>query len=262
VRCNGFVRLDGMLDLAGRLGAEQLATGHYARVEPRPGEAGGGALLRVAVDAAKDQSYMLAGLAPRSVARLRFPLGGLEKAQVRALAAEAGLAVANKRDSQDLCFLAGTGRGRFLARHGGLRERPGAIVDRAGHVLGRHRGHHNFTVGQRRGLGLGGQGVGGLHVLATDALANTVTVGVHEQLRQSTVSVRDLVLHRPGADVESVKLRYRSRPVACELPGELAAGRHGRAEIHLREAVYGAAPGQLACLMAGETIVGHATITR
>ena len=123
VRCNGEVRLDAMLDFADRLGAADLATGHYARHAP-------GGLLRVAADPAKDQSYMLAALAPASVARMRFPLGELTKPEVRELARAAGMPVADKRDSQDLCFLAGTGKSAFLARHGGLRERPGAIVDR------------------------------------------------------------------------------------------------------------------------------------
>ncbi|HEY2202341.1 MAG TPA: iron-sulfur cluster assembly scaffold protein, partial [Solirubrobacteraceae bacterium] len=121
VRCNGNVRLDAMLELARRLGAETLATGHYARVI----EGQGGPLLRVADDPGKDQSYVLAALAPESLARLRFPLGEMRKPQVRELAEAAGLAVANRRDSQDLCFLAGTRQGAFLQRHGGLGKRPG-----------------------------------------------------------------------------------------------------------------------------------------
>ena len=125
VRCNGDVRLDAMLAFGDRLGAAELATGHYARVT-------GDGLLRAAADPAKDQSYMLAALAPASLARLRFPLGELRKPQVREIARAAGLPVADKRESQDLCFLAGTGKSAFLARHGGVRERPGAVVDRAG----------------------------------------------------------------------------------------------------------------------------------
>jgi len=150
VRCNGNVRLDAMLAFADRLGAADLATGHYARVTSD-------GLLRTAVDPAKDQSYMLAALAPASLTRMRFPLGELHKPQVRELAREAGLPVADKRESQDLCFLAGTGKSAFLARHGGIRERPGAIVDRAGRALGRHRGQHLFTIGQRKGLGVAGR---------------------------------------------------------------------------------------------------------
>jgi tRNA-specific 2-thiouridylase len=255
VRCNGSVRLDAMLDLATRLGAPSLATGHYARVEP-----GSPPLLRAAADQAKDQTYMLAALAPESLRRMRFPLGDLRKPQVRELAARAGLDVARKPDSQDLCFLAGTGRAAFLARHGGLRERDGAIVDRRGTALGRHRGHHEYTVGQRRGLG--GGAAEPLYVLATDAPTNTVTVGRRAELETRAVALRDAVLHRPGAEVDRVKLRYRALPLACRVAGDPGAGRHPRLELELREPVLGAAPGQLACLMTGELVVGHATIAR
>ena len=142
-------------------------TGHYART--RDG------LLRVAADAQKDQSYMLAALAPAALSRIRFPLGELHKPSVRELARRAGLPVAEKPDSQDLCFLAGTRREAFLARHGALGERPGPLVDSSGRSLGVHRGAHRYTVGQRRGLGIGGGTP--LYVLATDPDARSVTVG-------------------------------------------------------------------------------------
>ena len=249
VRCNGEVRLDAMLGFAAALGAAELATGHYARVTPD-------GLLRCAADPAKDQSYMLAALAPASLARMRFPLGGLTKPQVRARARAAGLPVADRRESQDLCFLAGTGKRAFLARHGGPRDRPGAVVDTAGRELGRHAGQHLFTVGQRKGLGLGTHEP--RFVLARDAAANTVTVGTREQLRTSAVAVRDAVLHRPGAEVDRVKLRYRSRPLACRVVGEAEEG--GRLALALSEPADSAAPGQLACLMRGDAIVGHGVI--
>src|SRR3954471_24388541 len=191
IRCNGSVRLDAMLDFADRVGAERLATGHYARLTDD-------GLLRCAADPAKDQAYMLAALPADSLRRMRFPLRALAKPAVRALAEEAGLPVAQRPDSQDLCFLAGTGRREFLARRGGLRESPGRLVDRAGRTLGRHRGHTEYTVGQRRGLGRV-RAVGGgepLYVLATDAAANTVTVGPREALATREVAVRDVRLHR------------------------------------------------------------------
>src|SRR5581483_5268253 len=152
VGCNGHVRLDAMLDLAGRLGCACLATGHYARTAET--DDARGPLLRAAADPAKDQTYMLAALSPASLARLRFPLGELTKPEVRAIAAQAGLPAASKVDSQDLCFMAGTNRARFLARHGGIGEAPGSIVDTSGNVLGHHNGQHRFTVGQRRGIGI------------------------------------------------------------------------------------------------------------
>ncbi len=245
VRCNGAVRLDAMLELADRLGAPALVTGHYARV--RDG------LLRVAADPHKDQSYSLAALHPDSLARLRFPLGELCKGEVRDLAQRHGLPVATKPDSQDLCFLAGTGHEAFLARHGGLGEREGALLDAGGHTLGRHHGVHHFTVGQRRGLGIGGGTP--LYVIATDVDANTVTVGPREALATTTVALRDAVLHR--ASFDRVRLRYRQRPLRC-------APRRGTHDstlaLELDEPAYGVAPGQLACLMDGDLVVGHATI--
>ena len=165
---------------------------------------------------------------------------------MRALARDAGLDVAGKPDSQDLCFLAGTGRANFLARHGGMRRRPGDIVDRAGAVVGRHDGHHGFTVGQRRGLHV--QAEQPLYVLATDARANTVTVGARYELSTSTVRIRGLRLH---GEPDAVRLRYRSPAVGCRLDGN---------RIHLDEPFDGAAPGQTAVFLAGDAIVGCATI--
>jgi tRNA-specific 2-thiouridylase len=250
VGCNGHVRLDALLEVADRLGCDALATGHYARVT--------GGLLRVAADPAKDQTYMLAALAPESLARMRFPLGELTKPQVRELAAAAGLPVASKADSQDLCFLAGTDRARFLARHGNLGDRPGEIVDSAGRVLGEHRGQHRFTVGQRRGLGVHN----GEPLYVLDKQGDRVVVGPKAALRTTQVALRGARLHRDGASVDRVKLRYRSKPLAARVLGDPPAGRHPRLALDLSDPADGAAPGQLACLMDGELIVGWGTIAR
>ncbi len=252
VGCNGHVRLDAMLEFADRLGCQTLATGHYARVED--------GLLKVAADPAKDQTYMLAALAPESLERMRFPLGEYEKPQVREIAADAGLPVASKVDSQDLCFLAGTTRARFLQRHGATAPRPGPVVDSDGRTLGEHTGHELFTVGQRRGLGVYSSEP--LYVLDKDAEANRVLIGPREQLMTSRVRVRGARLHREGARVDRVKLRYRSKPLAARLTDSPAAGRHRELTLELDEPVAGAAPGQLACLMDGDLIIGWATITR
>jgi tRNA-specific 2-thiouridylase len=258
VGCNGHVRLDAMLALAERLGCDGLATGHYARIAEVDDDRG--PLLRVAVDAAKDQTYMLAALAPRSLARMRFPLGELRKPQVREIAAAAGLAVAAKADSQDLCFLAGTDRARFLERHGRLGDRPGTIVDRDGAVLGRHLGQHRFTVGQRRGIGVDRGGP--LYVLDKDATSGRVTVGPQSELCTSQVAIRSARLHRTGSRVSHVKLRSHSPPLQARLLGDPIAGRHRTLAIELDDSVDGAAPGQLACLMDGDLVVGWGTIAR
>jgi tRNA-uridine 2-sulfurtransferase len=259
VGCNGQVRLDAMLDVASRLGCTQLATGHYARIaEPDHPD---GPLLRAAVDPAKDQTYMLAALAPASLARMRFPLGALTKPEVRRIAADAGLPVAAKVDSQDLCFLAGTDRARFLARHGGLGDNPGPVVGPDGTIIGRHLGQHRFTVGQRRGLGVAAPGEP-LYVVDKDATTGEVRVGPRSALQTTSVSIRAARLMRPGARVDRVKLRYRSRSLPCRVSGDSRPGTHARLAIELAEPVDGAAPGQLACLMDGDLVVGWGTITR
>jgi tRNA-uridine 2-sulfurtransferase len=269
VRCNGNVRLDAMLELARRLGAHTLTTGHYARVVevPRPVDTSRlehpasdvpVPLLRTATDLGKDQSYVLAALAPESLARLRFPLGGMRKAEVRELASAAGLAVAKKRDSQDLCFLAGTRQGTFLERHGGLGSRPGKIVDRGGNVLGEHGGAHRFTVGQRHGLGIGGREP--LYVLGTDTAKNTVTVGPRSELLCAGMRVREVMLHRAGGCVDGVKVRSHGRRFPCRLAGEADAGAHAQLNIELEEPAERTAPGQFACLYAGDVIVGYGTV--
>jgi tRNA-uridine 2-sulfurtransferase len=256
VGCNGHVRLDAMLALADRLGCAALATGHYARTAERDDERG--PLLRAAVDLAKDQTYMLAALSPRSLARMRFPLGDLRKPQVRQIAAGAGLPVAAKADSQDLCFLAGTSRARFLERHGGIDDRAGEIVGSDGTVVGSHLGQHRFTVGQRRGIGI--QSAEPLYVLHKDGESGRVTVGSRGELRAERVEIRAARLHRAGARVDSVKLRYRQRPLRARLVGDADAGRHRSLAIELQDPADGAAPGQLACLMDGELVVGWGTI--
>jgi tRNA-uridine 2-sulfurtransferase len=251
--CNGEVRIAAMIDLAERLGATHLITGHYARIV----DDGSGPLLAAAADEAKDQSYMLAALPPALLDRVRFPLVELSKPEVREIAARHDLAVAQKPESQDLCFLAGTGKSKFLARHGGLRERPGAVIDGAGEPIGSHPGHHNFTVGQRRGIGVSAPEA--LYVVATDAADNTVTVGVREDAEARQVRLRDAILHRSGEQVDAVRLRYHSATVPARLPAA-GAGSHPELDVALGAAFFGASPGQTAVLLAGEAIVGHGTI--
>ncbi|HEX6688811.1 MAG TPA: tRNA 2-thiouridine(34) synthase MnmA [Solirubrobacterales bacterium] len=251
--CNGEVRIAAMVDLAERLGADYLVTGHYARIV----EDDDGLLLAAASDRDKDQSYMLAALPPPLLERLRFPLTELSKPEVREIAARHELAVAKKPESQDLCFLAGQGKSRFLRRHGGLGERDGAVLDPAGSAIGRHRGHHNFTVGQRRGIGVSSPEP--LYVLATDASANTITVGPRAELATRMVRIRDAVLHRDGGRVDAVRLRYHSEAIPAAVAA-VETGRHSELDIELGESFDAASPGQAAVLLSGEAIVGHGTI--
>jgi tRNA-uridine 2-sulfurtransferase len=252
VLCNGEVRIDAMIELASRLGAEALATGHYARVV----DDGEGPLLGSAADAAKDQTYMLSALAPASLARLSFPLAEKTKPEVRELAAAAGIEVAGRAESQDLCFLAGQGKRAFLRAHAGLDDRPGALVDAGGRVVGEHRGQHNFTVGQRRGLGVASHEP--LYVLDTDAASNRVTVGPRKALATDRVRIRGARLHRRADRVNAVRLRYHARSHRCRVE----EADHGEATITLAEPVSRVAPGQLACLLDGDLVVGHGTIVK
>lgn len=253
VLCNGEVRIQAMVALADRVGAERLITGHYARTV----DDGEGWLIAAGEDRQKDQSYMLAALPPEAIRRLEFPLAGLTKPEVREIAATHGLAVAKKPESQDLCFLAGQSKRDFLRRHAGLTDRPGRILSEDGTVLGEHPGHHHFTVGQRRGLGVAATEP--LYVLATDASENTVRVGSRNGLAAEKVAIRNVVMHRDGSRVDRVRLRYRTPPVPARV--EARAGRHERLEVALDEPFDGPAPGQAAVLMDGDVVVGHGTIT-
>jgi tRNA-specific 2-thiouridylase len=254
IACNGEVRIAAMVDLATRLGADRLVTGHYARIV----EDGDGPLLAAASDEKKDQSYMLAALPPALLGRVRFPLTELTKPEVREIAARHGLAVARKPESQDLCFLSGQGKADFLRRHGGLREREGDLLDGSGRKVGRHRGHHNFTVGQRRGIRVSAEEP--LYVLAKDGVANTVTVGTRRELMSGSVRLRNAVLHRDGGRVDGVRLRYRATPVPAAVERATRTGSHSELTVELGESFAGVSPGQTAVLLSGETIVGHGTI--
>jgi tRNA-specific 2-thiouridylase len=248
IRCNGMVRFDAMLDVAEALGAARLATGHYARIS-RDNE---GPLVAAAADSNKDQSYMLARLDPGTLDRLWFPLAELEKPRVRELAAEASLAVADKPESQDLCFLAGVPAPDLLHRRG-VEDTPGDIVDADGNRLGAHDGHHHFTIGQRKGIGVSAPEP--LYVIHKDASTNRVTVGPRKSLQTTTVHLEDVRLHRPADQVTHVKLRYRSDPIPATV------GRHrSRVTVELDEPFAGATPGQTAVLLRDQAVIGSATI--
>ena len=168
--------------------------------------------------------------------------------------------MAGKADSQDLCFLAGTTRARFLARHGGLGDRRGEIVDERGERVGLHDGQHRFTVGQRRGIGVAAGAP--LFVLDKDAVTNRVIVGPRSSLQGERVTIRGVRLHRRADRVDRVKLRYRTQAVGARIDGDVAPGTHTRLAVELEQPFDGAAPGQLACLMDHDLVVGWATIAR
>src|SRR3954454_15306902 len=208
MRCNGAFRFGRLLAFARRAGAEALATGHYARIVEHRGRK----LLARAADPGKDQSYMLAQLDPAKLERIVFPLGEQTKAETRAEAERAGLAVASRSESQEACFLAGDDYRAFLERHG-LEAREGAIVDEEGRELARHAGHWRFPPGQRRGLGV--SSAQPLYALRSDMRTNTVVVGPRLSLARTSVEATGW-LYVPVERAE-VKLRYRSEAVSARV---------------------------------------------
>ena len=247
IRCNGGFRFAQLLAFARRAGAGRLATGHYARTVERDGRL----LLARAADERKDQSYMLATLDPKHLQRLWFPLGEQTKEQTRAEAVAAGLAVAERAESQEACFLAGDDYRAFLARHG-LAAEQGPIVDAHGARLGTHDGYWRFTPGQRRGLGVAAREP--LYAVATDARTNTVTVGPRAALAADRISARGRLY--ADADSVSVKLRYRSPAVAARVEPTAAGFR-----LSLGEPAYGVARGPAAVLYDGDAVVGAGVVT-
>jgi tRNA-specific 2-thiouridylase len=257
--CNQHLKFDLLWRRARELGAARLATGHYARIATD--EATGGLALRTAADTSKDQTYFLFALDQAALRRTLFPVGDLTKTAVRAEAAALGLPVADKPESMEVCFVPGGDAAAFVERHaapGSLR--PGPIVDGSGAVVGRHGGVHRFTVGQRRGLGLGGGPR--RYVRAVDPSAATVVVGDAESLGAGGLVVRATVwaAGRPPAlgDELAVRIRHRHRPVAARL-----AAVEGDVST-LRFVARGPAvtPGQAAVFYRGELVVGGGWIDR
>jgi tRNA-specific 2-thiouridylase len=246
LRCNGGFRFAELLAFAKRAGCDRLATGHYARVAEHRGRL----LLHRGADPQKDQSYMLARLDPRRLDRVWFPLGEQDKRATRDEAAHAGLAVAQRAESQEACFLAGDDYRNFLARQG-VGPRAGAIVDASGAQLGTHAGHWSFTPGQRRGLGIAAAKP--LYVIDTDVRTNTVVVGGHEELaRTNVVATGSLYVDVDRADA---KLRYRSEAIAASVsrtPNGFA--------LELDAPAYGVARGQAAVLYERDAVVGCGVI--
>jgi tRNA-specific 2-thiouridylase len=252
IRCNMGPKFTDLLRMARELGADCLATGHYVR--RIAGDAG--LELHRALDPARDQSYFLYATTPEQLDFLRFPLGGLPKSAVRRLAEELGLRVAAKPDSQDICFVPDGKYARIVEKLRPEAVRPGKIVDaRSGAILGEHRGVIHFTVGQRRGLEIGGQPEP-LYAVALDAEAAEVRVGPKAMLAVS--AARLIETNRIGplpADAPfTAKVRSLAKPVPVALDGDLGGGRP--TTIRFATPEFGVSPGQAAVLYAGERVVG------
>lgn len=247
MRCNGAFRFDELVAFTQRAGADELWTGHYARIVERDGVR----LVGRAADERKDQSYMLATVDSALLERVRFPLGEQTKEDTRAEATAAGLEAAGRPESQEACFLGGDDYRAFLGRQG-LPDVEGAIVDTDGRAIGSHDGHWRFTPGQRKGVRV--TSTRPLYVLRTDAATNTVTVGERERLATTTVAARGR-LYLP-VSAGDVKLRYRSAPV----PSSVTATEGGFSLV-LDSPAFGVARGQVAVVYDDDAVVGAGVIT-
>ena len=257
VICNRRIKFAALLQKAMQLKCPYIATGHYARVEYCPGK--GRYLLKKGLDPAKDQSYMLYNLTQEQLAHCLFPLGGMTKKQVRAQARDLGLAVAGKKESQEICFIPGDDYRAFLRRRG-IKAVPGPIVDRSGKILGRHSGLAFYTVGQRRGLGLTAQRP--LYVLEIRPGENTIVVGEREELYRSGAELTGLNLIAFSSlehEMEiTAKIRYRAPgvpAVLAPLPQEHCA------RLLFKRPQAAVTPGQAAVFYRDDLVIGGGTIT-
>ncbi|MFN3424627.1 MAG: tRNA 2-thiouridine(34) synthase MnmA [Novosphingobium meiothermophilum] len=251
IRCNMGPKFTDLLAMARELGADCLATGHYVQ---RIVGAHGPELHRAA-DPARDQSYFLYGTTEEQLAFLRFPLGGLPKTETRRLAEEMGLAVAAKPDSQDICFVPDGDYAKIVRSVRPEADAPGEIVHAAtGEVMGQHRGIIHYTVGQRRGLEIGGQAEP-LYVVGLDAPARRVLVGPRVMLAVGSARITETNRIGPlPAGPLMAKVRSLAKPVPISLEGALGDGQSVTIRFALPE--YGVAPGQAAVIYAGDRVVG------
>ncbi|MDP3486477.1 MAG: tRNA 2-thiouridine(34) synthase MnmA [Bacillota bacterium] len=252
IACNSRVRFTQFLEQARSLGCDYIATGHYARVEQTPQ----GARLRKSVDSHKDQTYMLFRMTETQLARTLFPLGSMTKPEVRKLAASLDLVVAEKPDSQEICFVQDDDYKGFLRSEGAL-DTPGDIVSSKGILLGKHRGIFDYTIGQRKGLGLTSPTP--LYVLEIDAKRNRIVVGAGEELFKHRVEISELhFLDRPQPEEEITgKARYTTADQPCRV--EFLG--NDRAVVSFAEPVRAPTPGQSLVLYKGDLVVGGGTIT-
>ncbi len=260
--CNNHIKFDQLLVRARQIGADRIATGHYARNEYDP--ARGRWILSRPVDEAKDQTYFLFGLTQEQLSRTLFPLGGYRKPEVRALAAQHGLAVAIKPDSQEICFIPGGDYKKFISAylHEQGEEIPdsaGELVSTSGEVIGQHAGIHNFTIGQRKGLGVASADP--LYVIQIEAGSHRVTVGSDAEATTRTLRARDLnwisIARLEGEMRVRAKIRHRHEPAWATIrmagPDEV--------EATFDEPQRAVTPGQAAVFYDGEEVVGGGWIT-
>jgi tRNA-specific 2-thiouridylase len=256
--CNNLIKFDQFLEMADGVGADRIATGHYAQIRWNPDS--GRCEMFKSIDRAKDQTYFLFGLTQPQLARTLFPLGGMKKPQVRELARQLGIPTAEKPDSQEICFVPNGDYAAFIDayfREQGIspEETSGALVASDGRVVGEHSGVHHFTVGQRRGLRFAAGEP--LYVISTDPATRRVVIGRRDELRRSKMHVKDVnwvSIAPPAASVRAeVKIRNKHIAAAASITptADLA-----RVEVHFDEPQRAVTPGQGAVFYSGELVLG------
>jgi tRNA-specific 2-thiouridylase len=257
LECNRQIRFDFLQQHALALGADYLATGHYARIGR---DAHGRHTLLTGLDPAKDQSYVLSVMGQEQLAHALFPIGEYEKPEVRRIAARFGLPTASKQDSQDLCFLGDGDYRRFLREHAPETMTPGPIVRRDGAVIGEHAGLANYTIGQRKGLGV--HAPEPLYVVAMNPLANALVVGGADELGQRELTARRVnwvAGEPPAASFRAdVKIRYKARPA----PATVTVLDDGRMRATFDAPLRDITPGQAAVVYQGDVCLGGGIIER
>lgn len=256
VVCNRRIKFGEMWERARALGAEYLATGHYARIEYD--EKSGRWLLLRGADPDKDQSYFLSQLTQEQLSRTLFPLGMLRKTQVREIAAAHGLEAATRRDSQDICFVPDGDYARLIERLTGRASPEGDFLDEAGNALGRHRGFIRYTRGQHRGLALPIEPP--LYVLDKDAQTHAIRLGTEDALYADTLTVRDANWIAVPALTEPMRVSVKTRHSRREADAELLPLADGRVRVRFSEPQRALTPGQFAVFYDGERVVGGGAI--
>ena len=251
VMCNNWLKFGKLWDFARQVGAEKIASGHYARIVPVAGESRP-ALVRGA-DAAKDQSYVLFGIDRNLLEHVLFPVGGHDKPEIRAIARKAGLRVADKPDSQEICFVPDQDYAGFIRRHRGARDTAGELVDTAGKVVGRHGGYEHFTIGQRRGLGVAFGAP--RYVVAVRAETRQVVIGTRDELARTELEadrLNWLMDDVPRRFACTAKIRY----LHAAQPAEVAVLDEDHVRVRFADPQFGVAPGQAVVFYEGERVLG------
>ena len=256
IDCNAHLKFDALFEAAEKMGCERIATGHYARVEYD--ENRGRYLLKKGLDGSKDQGYVLYRLTQEQLSRVIFPLGGYTKPEIRAIAERRGLINADKKESQDICFIPDGDYASFIERHLGKTFPAGDFVDTEGHILGQHKGIIRYTLGQRKGLGISSDAP--LYVVKIEPSSNTVVLGREEDLYSRTLTAHDInLIAYERIDVPlrvTAKARYRQK----EMPATVVQTDDDTLRLEFDEPLRAITPGQSVVLYEGDIVVGGGII--